>query len=58
MVALSTTKRNENEIGEFDKLFNQIAQKLHNDIIPPETMILIYYLDAFGLWFQISGKDP
>jgi hypothetical protein len=54
-------KENENEtIEEFNKRFNQITQKLHQDIKPPKATILIYYLDSFDgeLGFQIREKDP
>ena len=59
--ALSTVKRNENEtLEDFNRKFNQIVHKLHNDIKPPEATILIYYLDAFDceLGFQTWKKDP
>jgi hypothetical protein len=43
-----------------NKKFNQITQKLHQDIKPPEAAIFIYYLESFDreLDFQIREEDP
>jgi hypothetical protein len=60
IVSLSNTKKNENEtIRNFNKIFNQIVQRLHADIKPLEVDILNNYLDSFEseLDFHITHKD-
>jgi hypothetical protein len=59
LVALSSEKRNENEIvEEFDKMFSQIVQRLHENDKPPEAIVFIYYIDAFDgeIDFQIRDE--
>jgi hypothetical protein len=60
LAALNTMKKNENEtMDEFNKRFNELVSSMHQDIKPPESAILIYYIEAFGgernlRWHQIS----
>jgi hypothetical protein len=61
LVALSSTKKNENEtMEEFNKRFSQIVQKLNQNIKPLEQTILIYYLDSFDgeMDFHLRQQDP
>jgi hypothetical protein len=55
--ALSTTKRNENEIvEEFNKRFNKIVQKLHEDIRPPGRPS--FYLDGVSGFSFEAKRSP
>jgi hypothetical protein len=61
LVALNTIKKNENEtMDEFNKRFNEIVSSMHTDIKPPESAILIYYIEAFGgeMRYQLRDKEP
>jgi hypothetical protein len=60
LAALSTARRNENEIvEEFNKIYNHIVERLHIDIKPLDVPILIYYLDALDgeLNFQLRQRS-
>ena len=44
LVALTNTKKKENEtIEEFNKKFSDMVGRLHVDIKPSDTSILVYY---------------
>jgi hypothetical protein len=45
---------------EFNKRFNELISSLHKDIKPPETSILIYYIEAFSgeMCYQLRDKEP
>jgi ribonuclease HI/transposase InsO family protein len=61
LAALNTMKKNENEtMDEFNKRFNELTSSMHQDIKPPESAILIYYIEAFGgeMRYQLRDKEP
>jgi hypothetical protein len=61
LAALNTMKKNENEtMDEFNKRFNELVSSMHQDIKPPESAILIYYIEAFSgeMRYQLRDKEP
>jgi hypothetical protein len=61
LAALHSIKKNENEtMEEFNKKFNDLISSLHKDIKPPDTSILIYYIEAFNgeMRYQLRDKEP
>jgi hypothetical protein len=61
LAELNTMKKNENEtMEEFNKRFNELISSMHQDIKPPESAILIYYIEAFGgeMRYQLRDKEP
>jgi hypothetical protein len=61
LASLNNIKKNENEMMEvFNKKFNELVSSLHTDIKPPDNVILIYYIEAFGgeMRYQLRDKEP
>jgi hypothetical protein len=61
LVALTTSHKKENEtVGEFNTKFNSLVKSLHADILPSDTAILIYYIEAFEgeMRYALRDKDP
>jgi hypothetical protein len=59
--ALNIIKKNENEtMDEFNKKFNELDSRMHTDIKPPNDVILIYYVKAFGgeIKYHLRDKEP
>jgi hypothetical protein len=47
-------------VEEFNKKFNDLVKSLPNDILPSNTAILIYYMEAFDgeMRYALRDKDP
>jgi hypothetical protein len=61
LAALSSSHKKENEtMEEFNKKFNDLVKSLPNTIMPSETAILIYYMEAFEgeMRYALRDKDP
>jgi hypothetical protein len=59
--ALTTNHKKENEIVvEFNEKFSNLVKNLHQDVKPPATAILIYYIEAFKgeVRYSLRDKDP
>jgi replication-associated recombination protein RarA len=60
LAALHSIKKNEKEtMEEFNNKFNDLISSLHKDIKPPDTSILIYYIEAFNgeMRYQLRDKE-
>ena len=61
LASLTNTKKKENKTIEgFNKKFSDMVRKLHVDIKPYDTSILIYYIEAFEgeMRYQLRDKEP
>jgi hypothetical protein len=61
LAALTTSHKKENEtVEEFNAKFNSLVKSLHADILPSDTVILIYYKKAFEgeMRYDLRDKDP
>jgi hypothetical protein len=60
LVSLTNSHKKENEtVGEFNTKFNELVKNLHANILPSDTAILIYYMEAFEgeMRYALRDKD-
>ena len=60
LAALTNTKKENETMEEFNKKFSDMVGRLHVDIKPSDTSILIYYIEASEgeMRYQLRDKEP